>query len=258
MGDSNQDTPIERLGSINVFVTELERAVQSGAADFAVHSCKDLPSILPDGLSIAAFSKRADPRDAFCSKHFPSFESLPKGAVVGTSSVRRRIQLREIRSDLDYVPIRGNVDTRLRKLDLGKYDALVVAMAGLNRLGAGAPYVVPFPIDRLVPAVGQGALAVESRSGADDLIALLRKAINDRPTELCVRGERAVLRALRAGCSAPLGVHAQILDRQLVVYAAYEPYDGKLKRVRMQCAAATPERAEMLGNDVATRLMASP
>ncbi|HEY5427268.1 MAG TPA: hydroxymethylbilane synthase, partial [Candidatus Tumulicola sp.] len=161
-GDRDRRVAIARLGSVNVFVTELEMALREGRADYAVHSCKDLPSDLAADMRIAAISQREDPRDAFCSERYPTFESLPAGAIVGTSSPRRKLHLQALRPDLVYEDIRGNVDTRLRKLADGRYDAIVLAMAGLNRLHARATHTVAFAADAIVPAVAQGALAVET------------------------------------------------------------------------------------------------
>jgi hydroxymethylbilane synthase len=209
IGDRERDRAIDRIGSVNVFVGELESALRDGRADYAVHSCKDLPSTLADDMRLAAISKREDPRDAYCSQRYPSFEALPPGAVVGTSSPRRIFQLRAARPDLDFRTIRGNVDTRLRKLADGGFDAIVLAMAGLLRLRAGAPYIVPLDLDVCVPAVGQGALAVETRAGDDWVAAQVRDAVNDVRSELCVLAERSGLRAMQAGCSAPIGIYAE-------------------------------------------------
>jgi hydroxymethylbilane synthase len=256
-GDRDQVTPIEQLGETNVFVKELESALRDRRADYAVHSCKDLPGTLPSDMRIAAISSRADVRDAFCSESYEDFESLPPGAVVGTSSPRRRAQLTARRPDLRYEPLRGNVDTRLRKLCAGEYDAIVVAMAGLERLGARANHVVPFSIEELVPAVGQGALAVETRCDDNRLLDVLRDAVNDVESELCVTCERETLRAMRAGCSAPLGVHASRDGRDVVANAVYSPEDGVLTRARIQRPCATREEAEAAGRELATMLQAA-
>jgi hydroxymethylbilane synthase len=209
VGDRERDRAIDRIGSVNVFVGELESALRDGRADYAVHSCKDLPSILADDMRLAAISKREDPRDAYCSQQYPSLEALPPGAVVGTSSPRRVFQLRAARPDLNFRTIRGNVDTRLRKLADGGFDAIVLAMAGLLRLRSGAPYVVPLEPDVCVPAVGQGALAVETRAGDDWVAEQVRDAVNELRSELCILAERSALRAMQAGCSAPIGIYAE-------------------------------------------------
>jgi hydroxymethylbilane synthase len=211
-GDRERDRPIEQIGSVNVFVGELEAALRDRRADYAVHSCKDLPGTLADDMQIAAISTREDPRDAYCSERYSAFVDLPAGAIVGTSSPRRTFQLRAMRPDLEYRSIRGNVDTRLRKLAAGEFDAVVLAAAGLERLRTGAKFVVPFSVDDVVPAVGQGALAIETRAGEDWIAAQIREAVNDVETELCVLTERAALRAMMAGCSAPLGIYAERAD----------------------------------------------
>ncbi len=254
-GDRRLDRSIDRLGSVNVFVTELETALRDQRADYAVHSCKDLPSELSAGMRIAAISVREDPRDAFCSERYSSFDALPPGAIVGTSSPRRRVQLTALRPDLAYETIRGNVDTRLRKLREGRYDAIVLAMAGLNRLRLQATHTVPFDVETIVPAVAQGALAVETRCEDDHLSRELREAVNDFDAELCVSCERAALRALRAGCSAPIGIHARLEDGALDVTAAYAAGDeGPIRRIRMRRRCDGVAAAEALGMDVAAAL----
>lgn len=253
-GDRDRQTPIERLGDTNVFVKELEQALREKRADYAVHSCKDLAGTLPDDMRIVAVSVREDPRDAFCSERYESLESLPSGAIVGTSSPRRRTQLASLRSDLRYESLRGNVDTRLRKLRDGQYDAIVIAMAGLNRLGTRAKHVVPFAVDRIVPAVGQGALAIETRAGDDRFEAVLRETVNDPATELCIGCERAALRALRAGCSAPLGIYAQLAGDTMQVNAFFAVDGAAPIRVRTGGCVTTLESAEALGAALAGQL----
>jgi hydroxymethylbilane synthase len=205
-------------------------------------------------MRIAAISTRADARDAFCSERYASLESLPAGAVVGTSSPRRRAQLAVLRPDLRYENLRGNVDTRLKKLARGEYDAIVLAMAGLQRLGVAAAHVAAFPEEQLVPAVGQGALAVEVRSEDDAVAALLRDAVNDLASELCIVCERSTLRALRAGCSAPLGVHARLEGSTMHVDAFYAPDPEPPRRVTLERSVETLEAAEALGIFVAQAL----
>ena len=226
-GDTVQDRPLAAVGNDGVFVKELENALRDGRADYAVHSCKDLLSTLPDDMTLAAIGKREDPRDAFCSEHYASFEVLPAGARVGTSSPRRRALLRALRPDLTYHDIRGNVDTRLRKLREGEYDAIVLAAAGLKRLELSATHTVPFPLDVLVPAVAQGALAIEMRAG-DARIARMRELLNDPHTELAVRAERAFLRTLRGGCQVPVGAHATYDGEFLLIHAAIAAADGSM------------------------------
>ena len=242
-GDTVQDRPLATIGSDGVFVKELELALRERRADYAVHSCKDLPSTLADDMTLAAVGKREDPRDAFCSEHYASFEALPPGARVGTSSPRRRALLRALRPDLTYLDIRGNVDTRLRKLRDGEYDAIVLAAAGLKRLDLAATHTVPFPLDVLVPAVAQGALAIEMRAD-DPRIRGLRKLLNDPQTELAVHAERAFLRTLRGGCQAPVGAHATYDGEFLLIHAAIAAADGSAV-VRGDRRITTTSVAEM-------------
>ncbi len=254
-GDRVQDRPVAAIGSMNVFVKELEIALRDRRADYAVHSCKDLPGVLEPDMQLAAISKREDPRDAFCSERYASFGDLPAGAVVGTSSLRRRTQLEALRPDLRYEDIRGNVDTRLRKLREGKYDAIVLAMAGLNRLRVAATHTVPFSVEAMVPAVAQGALAIETRADETALSEKLRAVINDAETELCVACERAALRNLRAGCNAPLGVHAQLIGENMTVHAAFALTGrNQIVRERLERPVKTVEEAEALGTAIAESL----
>ena len=253
-GDRDQERPLDRLDSPNVFVKELEAALRDRRADYAVHSCKDLASSLPDDMRLAAISRREDPRDAFCSERFANFESLPPGAIVGTSSPRRREQLRALRPDLRFTTLRGNVDTRLRKLREGGYDAIVLAMAGLNRLRARATYVVAFDVETLVPAAGQGALGIETRAGDDALAGVLRAAVNDHGTELCVACERAALRTLQAGCSAPIGVHATLEGETMTVRGSYAIEGSGIRTHRCEARVASLLEAEALGAELAGAL----
>jgi len=256
-GDSVQDRPIAAIGADNVWIKELEAALLDGRADYAVHSCKDLPGTLTEGMRLAAITAREDARDAFCSERYASFEALPSGSVVGTSSPRRRAQLRAQRSDLQYEDIRGNVDTRLRKLRDGRYDAIVLAMAGLARLGIRATHTVPFDAERIVPSVAQGALAVETLATRADLAEALREACNDPTSELCVAAERSALRTLQAGCNAPLGIHARLDADRMTVDAAYAIEDRLLVlRERATETVASIAEAEVLGARVARALAA--
>jgi len=224
-GDAIQDRSLAAIGTDSLFVKELELALRDGRADYAVHSCKDLPSTLPDDMTIAAITVREDPRDAYCSDRYPTFESLPTGARVGTSSPRRRAQLSAVRPDLRFDDIRGNVDTRLRKLRDGDYDAIILASAGMKRLGLSATYTVPFPVELLVPAVAQGALAIEMRDG-DPNAGRIGGILGDPHTDLAVRAERAFLRTLRGGCQAPVGAHATYDGTTLRMHAAIAAPDG--------------------------------
>lgn len=255
-GDRVQDRSLVSIGAESLFVKELELALRERRADYAVHSCKDLPSTLPEDLHLAAICTREDPRDAFCSERYEDFWILPPGSRVGTSSLRRQAQLAALRPDLTYADIRGNVDTRLRKLREGDYDAIVLALAGLRRLGIGARYTVPFPVEQLVPAVGQGALAVETRAG-DWLERVLRDALNDAPAELAVRCERAALRTLQGGCQAPIGIHATLSGEQLEVHGTVASLDGtRLVAARHAAAVREVEEAQAAGEELAALLLA--
>lgn len=256
-GDRVQDRPLVEIGSESLFVKELEVALREGRAQYAVHSCKDLPSSLPPDMRIAAISSREDPRDAYCSERYPTFESLPAGARVGTSSARRRAQLAAARNDLRYDPIRGNVDTRLRKLREGEYDAIVLACAGLARLGVKAAHTVPFDPAVLVPAVAQGALAVETRHDEAQLAQVLREAVNDGETERAVLCERAALHALRGGCQAPIGIHARHENGELAVEGVVAAIDGStIVRETLRAKAEDVSQAQALGAALAQGLLA--
>jgi len=206
-GDQILDRTLSKVGGKGLFVKELETALEEGRAQLAVHSLKDVPMELPEGFELAAILEREDPRDAFVSPRFASLAELPQGAVVGTSSLRRVVQLKALRPDLRIEPVRGNLDTRLRKLDEGGYDAIVLAAAGLKRLGLAERIRACFTVEDMIPCAGQGALGIEIRS--DD--AALRAAVApliDRPTWLATQAERAVSRSLGGSCSMPLAAHA--------------------------------------------------
>ena len=257
-GDRVQDRSIAAIGSENIFVKELEAALRDGRARYAVHSCKDLPSTLPGDMRIAAISAREDPRDVFCSERYKDFASLPPGARVGTSSIRRQAQLMALRTDVQYADLRGNVDTRLRKLRDGEYDAIVLAAAGLNRLHASATHMRPFEIEEMVPAAGQGALAVEVRAD-ESLIPEIADAINDEPAELAIVCERAALRELRGGCQAPIGIHARFDNGMLhAVGAIAEPDGSRVVRAEVNGAVETTAQADALGIELAKALRARP
>lgn len=251
-GDRVQDRSIAQIGSESLFVKELEIALRERRARYAAHSCKDLPSALPPDMRIAAISTREDARDVFCSERFASFSELPAGSRVGTSSPRRRAQLAALRNDLQYLDLRGNVDTRLRKLRDGEYEAVVLAAAGLQRLGAGATHSVPFEISEIVPATGQGALAVELRADDEDFAREVREAVNDRAAELAILCERAALRTLHGGCQAPIGIHARFEGEELAVTGAVAAAGGsRMIRANARARVDSPEQAESLGQELA-------
>ena len=218
-GDQILDVALSKVGGKGLFVKELEVALEEGRAHLAVHSLKDVPMELPEGFVLAAVLEREDPRDALVSNHFDSVAALPQGAVVGTSSLRRVTQLRNLRPDLRIEPLRGNLDTRLRKLDEGGYDAIVLAAAGLKRLGLASRIRATFDEAQMIPAAGQGALGIEVRADATVLRAQLAQLVDAR-TWLAVHAERAVSRALGGSCSMPLAAHAVWQGTQLVINAA--------------------------------------
>jgi hydroxymethylbilane synthase len=255
-GDQILDRTLSKVGGKGLFVKELEVALEEGRAHLAVHSLKDVPMELPAGFELAAILEREDPRDAFVSNRFAALHELPQGAVVGTSSLRRVVQLMNLRPDLRIEPLRGNLDTRLRKLDEGGYDAIVLAAAGLKRLGLAARIRGCFEPDRMIPAAGQGALGIEVRSSETALRAQLAQ-LTHQPTWLCAHAERAVSRALGGSCSMPLAAHATWSDGLLRLDAAIghpERPSAPLLRVAVQGAAADADAATALGEAAAARL----
>jgi hydroxymethylbilane synthase len=212
-GDKMQTASVAQIGAEGgakgIFIKELEDALLAGSVDLAVHSMKDVPTETPAGLTFAAITQREDARDCLISRSNRALKGLPQGARVGTSSVRRQAQLRYLRPDLRVAELRGNVDTRLKKLAAGEYDAIVLAMAGVNRLGAGDKVTQVFNADVMLPAVGQGALGIETRAD-DQETTQLAASLNDAQTRACVTAERALLRELEGGCQVPMGAWAKI------------------------------------------------
>jgi hydroxymethylbilane synthase len=255
-GDQILDRALSKVGGKGLFVKELETALEQGRAHLAVHSLKDVPMDLPEGFVLAAVLQREDPRDAFVSNHHASLEALPEGARVGTSSLRRVVQLLACRPDLRIEPLRGNLDTRLRKLDEGGYDAIVLAAAGLKRLGLGARIRAVFDPETMIPAAGQGALGIEVREDAAALRATLARTV-DTPTWLATHAERAVSRALGGSCSMPLAAHATWSGATLTLVAALG--DGEaparpLLRTRVSGQPADEQAARALGEQAAAEL----
>jgi hydroxymethylbilane synthase len=248
-GDVRSDVPLSQLGR-GIFVTEIESALRDGRIDFAVHSAKDLPSTLASDLTLAAFLPRADARDVVVSRH-GTLRTLPLAARVGTSSPRRACQIRALRSDLELCDVRGNVDTRLRKLASGEFDALVLAAAGLARLGRSSDITEWLDTDAVIPSVGQGALVVEARADDAATVRLLRR-LDDAPTRAAVVAERAFLAELGAGCRAAVGAYARIDGRQLRLVAMIGAPDGRQVRgIRVGPA----DRSETLGTSLARELL---
>jgi hydroxymethylbilane synthase len=259
LGDQILDRTLSKVGGKGLFVKELETALLDGRADLAVHSLKDVPmdlSVIGDkGFALAAVLEREDPRDAFVSNDFARLEDLPEGAVVGTSSLRRMVLLKALRPDLTIEPLRGNLDTRLGKLDAGNYAAIVLAAAGLKRLGLESRIRYAFETTQMLPAAGQGALGLEIRTGCDDLRALLASLIH-QPTLLAVSAERAVSRAMGGSCSMPLAAHAVWQGETLYLRSAFgNELTGEMKRSQGRAVVKTVAEAEAFGAEIAKGLM---
>lgn len=254
-GDQILDRSLSKVGGKGLFVKELEVALEEGRAHIAVHSLKDVPMELPEGFALACVMEREDPRDAFVSPRYASLEALPQGAVVGTSSLRRQVLLQALRPDLKIEPLRGNLDTRLRKLDEGQYDAIVLAAAGLKRLKMGERIRATFTPTAMLPAAGQGALGIEVRSDRQDLIDALAPLAH-MPTWLTVTAERAVSRAMGGSCSMPLAAHGTLTGTTLQLDAAWGDTEGKLPLVRASASATvtTLAQADALGLAIAQQL----
>ncbi len=251
-GDLRRDVPFAAVGTKGMFVKEIEQALIEGRIDVGVHSLKDMPSELPDGLELACVPVRENPFDALLSRSAASLSELPAGAIVGTSSVRRSAQLRNFRPDLHIEELRGNLDTRIRKLDEGLYDAIVLAAAGLNRLGWGDRTTEQLSPDVCVPAAGQGALALQTRVGDDATLASLA-GIHDVDSADAVTAERAFLAALGGGCSVPAGAHATIRGTKIWMVAMLAAPDGS-QVVRAE-ESDIREHAALLGARLAEQLL---
>jgi hydroxymethylbilane synthase len=252
-GDQILDVTLSKIGGKGLFVKELETALEDGRADLAVHSLKDVPMNLPEGFVLAAIGEREDPHDAFVSNEHENLAALPAGSVVGTSSLRRESQLRARFPHLNIEPLRGNVQTRLRKLDEGQYAAIILAAAGLKRLGLGGRIRALISSEDSLPAVGQGALGIECRADRTDVIAILQP-LHHPDTAACVLAERALSRALAGSCQVPLGGFAEVADGKLRMRGFVASPDGK----RMTHADLIGEigNPETLGNKVADALRA--
>ncbi|MEP6820219.1 MAG: hydroxymethylbilane synthase [bacterium] len=255
-GDTSAE-PLSIIGGKGVFTKELEEALLDTRIDIAVHSLKDLPTVIPDGLVIAAICKREDPRDALVLnrklKGSPAaIRSLPRGATVGTSSPRRLSQLKHLRDDLIIQELRGNVDTRLRKLDEGEYDALVLACAGLRRLGLENRISMALPAAEMLPAVGQGALGIETRAGDADTIAAVSK-LDHKFTRLACTAERAFLRSLGGGCQLPIAAYAIVREKRIKLDGLVADPQGR--RIVRDRISGGLEEAEQLGTQLGERLL---
>jgi hydroxymethylbilane synthase len=257
-GDQILDRSLSKVGGKGLFVKELEVALEEGRADLAVHSLKDVPMDMPPGFELACVMEREDPRDAWVSSRYAKLQDLPLGAVVGTSSLRRTVLLRALRPDLQIEPLRGNLDTRLRKLDEGHYAGIVLAAAGLKRLGMADRIRHIFEVTEMLPAAGQGALGIEIRAARDDVRHIL-SPLAHHTTWLAVAAERAVSRAMGGSCSMPLAAHAVLHGEVLDLHAAWgnpDNTEAPLVRAHSQGEVATLEDAEALGLSASRQLRA--
>lgn len=252
MGDQILDSPLARIGGKGLFVKELEQALADGRADLAVHSMKDVPMNLPEGFMMAAVGEREDPRDAFVSNDYENLEALPHGSVVGTSSLRRQSQLQARFPHLKIESLRGNVQTRLRKLDEGQYAAIILAAAGLIRLELGARIRQFIATSDSIPAVGQGALGIEISANRPDMLDTLAP-LNDPKTAACVEAERGMSRALAGSCTVPLGAYAEINNNSLNMTGFVASVDGT--RMIKEQVSGDPQDAENLGQLLAKKLV---
>ncbi len=252
-GDKILDTPLAKIGGKGLFVKELETAMLEGRADIAVHSMKDVPVDFPEGLMLHTICQREDPRDAFVSTTYQQLADLPQGAVVGTSSLRRQCQIKAIRPDLQIKDLRGNVNTRLAKLDAGEFDAIILASAGLIRLGFEARIASFLEVSTSLPANGQGAVGIECRS--DDLIVQqLLAPLEHKETRICVLAERAMNRKLQGGCQVPIGAFAVLQQNELWLRGLVGQLDGsEILRSEIKGEAT---QAEQLGTQLAEQLLA--
>ena len=252
-GDVILDSPLAKIGGKGLFVKELENALLNKEADIAVHSMKDVPMQFPEGLGLAVICKREDPRDAFVSNSYRTFAELPQGAVVGTSSLRRQCQLKALRPDLDIRSLRGNVGTRLSKLDNGGYDAIILASAGLIRLGLADRIASFIEVEQSLPAAGQGAVGIECRT--DDVqVKQLLAPLADAETTCCVLAERAMTTHLQGGCQVPIGGYAVLQQGQLYLRALVGNVDGS-QIIRAEGKSAV-KNADVLGVQIAEQLLA--
>lgn len=252
-GDVILDSPLAKIGGKGLFVKELELALLEKRADIAVHSMKDVPMEFPQGLELAVICKREDPRDAFVSNSYATLADLPQGAVVGTSSLRRQCQLKQWRPDLDVRSLRGNVGTRLSKLDNGDYDAIILASAGLIRLGLAERIRSYISVEQSLPAVGQGAVGIECRSD-DAQVQQLLAPLADQITTLCVQAERAMNRRLQGGCQVPIGGYAILEHDEIYLRALVGELDGS--QIIRASGNAKPQDAQALGEQIAENLLA--
>lgn len=251
-GDRILDVPLAKIGGKGLFTKEIEQELLDGTIDLAVHSLKDMPTVLPEGLCLTAITERANAGDAFVSNKYSSIEEMPEGAVLGTSSLRRRAQLLARRPDLKIVDLRGNVDTRLKKLDEGQMDAIILAAAGLTRLGHEDRIKQIIPHEYCLPAVGQGALAIECR--ADNFkVRQMLDFLNNTPTKQATDAERAFLGLIEGGCQVPIGVHAEVKNNRIAVEAIIASLDGST--VLRDTAEGSADDAALIGRTLGQKML---
>ncbi len=247
-GDRITDRPLSMVGGKGLFVKEIETALLNGSIDLAVHSMKDMPGELPEGLVIGAIPERANPFDVLISAQGQRFKNYPQGAIIGTSSLRRGSQLKYLRPDLEIKSIRGNLDTRLKKLKSGEYAAIVLAAAGLERLGQGSQITEYLTEDDMVPAVGQGALCIETRENDPDMAEIL-SFLNHDPTRICVTGERAFLKEIEGSCHIPVACFGKIRDNRVWLTAVVVSEDGR--SLIKKTIESLPEQVTETGQELA-------
>ncbi len=254
-GDKILDVPLAKIGGKGLFLKEIEETMLRGEAQLAVHSLKDVPTEMPEGLKLAAITEREDVRDALLSEKYPNIEALPEGAVVGTSSLRRRMQILSLRPDLTIKDLRGNVDTRIRKLKEGEYDAIILASAGINRLGLldAVEHVYPISLDEMIPAMGQGALGIEAVD--DPEVLEIARGLADEYAAVETTIERAFVDTLQGGCQVPIGINAQVTDgSKIAVRAVLGLPDGS--ELLQETAVLEREEAENYGRKMAEGFIA--
>ena len=251
-GDKIQDAPLAKIGGKGLFVKEIEEALLKERADLAVHSIKDVPTEFPEGLHLSVITKREDPRDVLISKDGKPLKDLPKGAKIGTSSLRRQAQLLHFRSDFELIPLRGNLDTRLKKLKTMNLDAIVLALAGVKRLGFDEKITEIIPPEVSLPAIGQGALGIETRMADQEVESRIR-LLNDRDSSIAINAERAFLKKLEGGCQVPIAAFARIVGTTLHIDGLVGTMDGK--RLIRHHVEGPIERAESLGVELAEILL---
>lgn len=252
-GDKILDVSLSKIGGKGLFTKEIEQELLDGTIDLAVHSLKDMPTQLPEGLVLAAITEREHEGDAFVSNSYSSLTELPHGAKLGTSSLRRKAQILAVRPDLEVLDLRGNVQTRLSRLDEGKFDAIILAVAGLYRLGLAERVREILPLDVCLPAVGQGALAIEARQDDSEVLTML-EFLNDKHTQAVTTAERAYLAVVEGGCQVPMGVYGQICQDKLQLCAVIASLDGS--QVLKSNITGEINQAEKLGIDLANRMLA--